>query len=118
MADSPKPSLLSEKPIDPDLPICDCHHHLWNRPNDNYLLDEFLHDVGDAHRIIKTVFVGCKMMYHQDGPPEMRPVGETEFIEKIPAPTLSGQYKTQVAAGIVSFADLTLGKAVIPVLEG
>jgi predicted TIM-barrel fold metal-dependent hydrolase len=48
----------------------------------------------------------------------MQPVGETEFVQSIATQSESGQYgNTRVAAGIVGFADLTLGTAVKPVLE-
>jgi predicted TIM-barrel fold metal-dependent hydrolase len=48
----------------------------------------------------------------------MRPVGETEFVAGIAAMSDSGGYgPTRVAAGIVGFADLTLGEQVAPVLE-
>ena len=51
-------------------------------------------------------------------PPEMQPVGETEFVQGVAAISASGQYgPTRVAAGIVSFADLALGATVAPVLE-
>jgi len=110
--------LTLEEPINPALPICDPHHHLWDRPNDRYLLEELLQDTGGGHRIVQTVFVECQSMYRKDGPKEMQPVGETEFVQTIAARNKSGQYGlTDVAAGIVSFADLTLGTAVIPVLE-
>ena len=110
--------LTKEEPIDPDLPICDPHHHLWDRPNDRYLLEELLQDTGGGHRIVQTVFVECRSMYKRGGPEEMQPVGETEFVQGIAAQSTSGQYgMTAVAAGIVGFADLTLGAAVIPVLE-
>ncbi len=57
-------------------------------------------------------------MYRKNGPQEMQPVGETEFVQCIAAQSASGQYGiTTVAAGIVGFADLTLGTAVVPVLE-
>jgi predicted TIM-barrel fold metal-dependent hydrolase len=57
-------------------------------------------------------------MYRADGPPEMRPVGETEFVAGQAAMSASGMYgPTRVAAGIVGFADLTLGDRVEPVLE-
>ncbi len=57
-------------------------------------------------------------MYRAGGPEEMRPVGETEFVAGIAAMSESGQYgPTRVAAGIVGFADLTLGDRVEPVLE-
>ena len=77
-----------------------------------------MRDTGAGHNIVRTVFVECQAMYRRDGPPEMRPVGETEFVQGIAAQSASGQYgPTAVAAGIVSFADLTLGDAVAPVLE-
>ena len=111
-------ALTVEDPMDPDLPICDPHHHLWDRPNHRYLLEELLQDIGGGHQIIQTVFLECRSMYRCDGPQEMQPVGQTEFVQGIAAQSASGQYgKTQVAAGIVGFADLTLGAAVTPVLE-
>ena len=57
-------------------------------------------------------------MYRKAGPEEMRPVGETEFVQGIAAQSASGGYgPTVVAGGIVGFADLTLGSAVSEVLE-
>ena len=48
----------------------------------------------------------------------MQPVGETEFVRGVATQSASEQYgMTSVAAGIVGFADLTLGTAVEPVLE-
>ena len=58
---------VKEEILEPALPICDAHHHLWDHPGRRYLLDEL---------------------------------------------------PTQVAAGIVSFADLTLGDRVGAVLAG
>jgi predicted TIM-barrel fold metal-dependent hydrolase len=113
---------IEEEPLDPALPICDPHHHLWDRSDfatqPRYLLEELLRDTGSGHNIVRTVFVECQAMYRQDGPAELRPVGETEFVQGIAAQGASGRYgATAVAAGIVSFADLTLGDAVAPVLE-
>ena len=57
-------------------------------------------------------------MYRQDGPPEMRPVGEVEFANGVAAMAASGLYgKTRVCAGIVGHADLMLGAQVEAVLE-
>jgi predicted TIM-barrel fold metal-dependent hydrolase len=57
-------------------------------------------------------------MFKQDGAKEMRPIGETEFVQGIADQSASGEYgATRVAAGIVGYADLTLGGAVEPVLE-
>jgi L-fuconolactonase len=116
--------MIIEEPIDPELPICDPHHHLWDRlaredrPADRYLLEELLQDIGGGHNIVHTVFVECRSMYRSYGPQEMQPVGETEFVQGIAAQSASGQYgATMVAAGIVGHADLTLGAAVTAVLE-
>ena len=39
---------MPEAIIEPDLPIIDPHHHLWDRPGNLYLLDELLADTGQA----------------------------------------------------------------------
>ncbi len=106
-----------EEPLEPDLPICDTHHHLWDRQGSHYLLEDLLKDT-TGNNIVQTVFIECREAYRKDGPDEMRPLGEIEFVESIAARSASGQYgTTRVAAGIVGFADLTLGEAVAPVLE-
>ncbi|MBI4282866.1 MAG: amidohydrolase family protein [Chloroflexi bacterium] len=111
--------LTIEEPLDPALPICDTHHHLWDRPGaPRYLFEELLQDISGGHNIVKTVFVDSRSMYRQEGPEEMMPVGEVEFVQGVAAQSASGQYgKARVAAGIVGFVDLTLGKAVAPVIE-
>jgi len=107
----------AEPILEPELPIVDPHHHLWLRGGHTYLLDELLADLGSGHNVVATVFEECRSMYRADGPPEMRPIGETEFVAGIAAMSDSGNYgKTRVAAGIVGAADLTLGERVEPVL--
>jgi L-fuconolactonase len=104
--------------LDPDLPIIDTHHHLWQRPDHRYLLHEFLADLNSGHKVVATVFLQCHAMYRSGGLEEMRPVGETEFVAGIAAMSDSGAYgATRVAAGIVGYADLTLGERVEAVLE-
>ena len=49
----------SEPILEPDLPIVDPHHHLWDRPGWRYLLDELLADTNSGHNIVATVFVQC-----------------------------------------------------------
>jgi L-fuconolactonase len=101
----------------PDLPIVDPHHHLWDRPGWRYLLDELLADTQSGHNIVATVFVQARAMTRPSGPVEMRPVGETEFVNGVAAMSASGIYgKTRHCAGIVGHADLTLGSRVEPVL--
>lgn len=107
-----------EEILEPDLPIVDPHHHLWDRPGWRYLLDELLDDLNSGHHIVATVFIQCRSMHRADGPEEMRPVGETEFVNGVAAMSASGGYgPARVCAGIVSQADLRLGARVQEVLE-
>ena len=115
-------ALSIEAPLEPDLPICDPHHHLWDARSTyvapRYLLDEILQDVQCGHNVVSTVFIECASMFKADGPEAMRPVGETEFVNGIAAMSASGQYGTaRVAAGIIGTANLRLGDAVADVLE-
>jgi predicted TIM-barrel fold metal-dependent hydrolase len=106
-----------EPVLEPDLPIVDPHHHLWDRDN-RYLLDELLDDVSSGHNVRATVFIQCRSMYRADGPEALQPVGETEFVNGVAAMSASGHYgPTRVCAGIVSHADLRLGARVREVLE-
>src|SRR5579862_7824641 len=107
----------AEPVLEPELPIVDPHHHLWQRGDHRYLLNELCADLATGHNVVATVFLECHSMYRAEGPPEMRPVGETEFVAGIAAMSESGNYgATRVAAGIVGAADLTLGDQVEPVL--
>ncbi len=110
---------VAEDPLEPDLPIIDPHHHLWERPGNRYLLPDLLADLACGHRVVATVFVECGARYRAGGPEALRPVGETEFVEREAAPTRAGEIApgTRVAEGIVACADLTLGAAVDAVLE-
>jgi predicted TIM-barrel fold metal-dependent hydrolase len=107
-----------EEILEPALPIVDPHHHLWERPDWVYLLDELLADLNSGHNIVATVFIQCHAMHRAGGPEAMRPIGETEFVNGVAAMSASGGYgKCRACAGIVSFADLRLGARVKPVLE-
>src|ERR1700737_1600880 len=108
-----------EETIEPDLPIVDPHHHLVDRPETGrYLLPELLADTGSGHKITATVYLEWLSMSRAHGPAELRPVGEVEFANGVAAMTASGTYgDTRVCAGIVGYADLTLGAPVERVLE-
>ena len=108
-----------EEIIEPDLPIVDPHHHLVDRPETGrYLLPELLADLGSGHNITATVYLEWLSMYRAAGPAELRPVGEIEFANGVAAMAASGTYgKPRVCAGIVGYADLTLGASVEKVLE-
>ena len=123
-------ALTTEDSLEPDLPICDPHHHLWDAGFDpaakfrteqvetRYLFHEMLAEVNSGHNVTSTVFIECGSMYRGDGPRHMKPVGETEFVTGIAAMSASGQYgDCRIAAGIVGLADLNLGAGVKEVLE-
>lgn len=115
----PRPDWLAltrEEILEPDLPIIDPHHHLWDRLG-GFLTDELLADVESGHNVKKTVFVQCRYAHHTDGPEAMRPVGETEAVMAVVTEAQLRGAGTDVCAGIVGFADLTLGAAVAEVLE-
>src|SRR2546430_11910490 len=104
-----------EPALEPELPIVDPHHHLWVRPGYRYMLDDFLTDANTGHNIVATVFVQANSMYRDSGPIEMRPVGETEFVNGMAAICASGYCgKTKGAAGIVGVPELALGGLVGP----
>jgi predicted TIM-barrel fold metal-dependent hydrolase len=115
---------LTQEPIlEPELPICDPHHHFWDFrtariPYQRYLLHELIADVDQGHNIRSTVFIEARAMYRATGPAEMRPVGEVEFVQGLAAASASGLYgQCRAAAAIVGHADLKLGERVAPVLE-
>ena len=90
---------VQESVVDPELPICDPHHHLWDYPTNRYLLDEFLQDLGGGHNIVSSVFVECGSMYRADGPVALRPVGEIEFVNGVAAMSASGRFAETRSTG-------------------
>jgi predicted TIM-barrel fold metal-dependent hydrolase len=124
--------------LEPELPIVDPHHHLWDRtaaalaqmpyPDHpfsqvigafpRYLLDELLADLKSGHNVRATVFLECGAMYRASGPDALKCVGETEFVNGVAAMSASGIYgDIRACAGIVGHANLKLGDAVEDVLR-
>lgn len=124
--------------LDPDLPIIDPHHHLWDRPaallaalpapkhgfehvirmSPRYLLDELLADMKRGHNVVGTVYMECGSFYRASGPAHMKPVGETEAVNGFAAISASNLYgEVRACAGIVGTADLKRGEAAREVLE-
>lgn len=58
---------IQEDPIEPDLAICDAHHHLWDRPGNRYLIEDLAEDVS-GHNVVSTVFIECMARYSENGP--------------------------------------------------
>ena len=107
-----------EEILDPDLPIVDPHHHMWDRPGNRYLFEDLLADVGSGHNIVATCFEECREMYRADGPQELKSLGETEFVNGIAAMSASGKYgKPRCIAGIIGNVDLRIGSRAKGILE-
>lgn len=112
-----------EETLEPEIPICDTHHHLWvSRPEpahyQRYLLPELVSDIGSGHNIRSTVFIEVRCEYRQDGPDEMKPVGEVEYIQGVADQSATGNHgPTKAAAAIIGHADLKVGEDVRSVLE-
>lgn len=108
-----------EAVIEPDRPIVDPHHHLWhelgNLPRP-YLAADFAEDAKSGHKIGQSVYVEVQEVgYRSAGPPEMRPVGETEFaLEQAIALAAAGGPRI---SAIIGHVDLLRGEAIVPAVE-
>ncbi|WP_395346262.1 amidohydrolase family protein [Variovorax sp. UC122_21] len=113
-------ALRSEPVLEPELPIFDPHHHLWDRrPHSLYLLPEILADIhASGHNVRGTGFVECTSMYRADGDPRLACLGQVEFTNGIGAMSASGVYgPVRVCAAIVGKVDLSEGASARELLE-
>ena len=111
-------ALHREDIIDPDLPIIDPHHHLWELPRvPRYLQDELREDLATGHNVIGTVYMECSEAYRADGPERLKPLGETEFVAQFAEAAARGPASAYgICKGIVGRADLMEGASVEEVL--
>lgn len=105
----------TEAPLDPHPPIVDAHHHLWDRSGHTYLPQQFEADAS-GHQLLASVYVECRSNYLEQGPEELKPVGETQYVAALVADK-SAMPQAALCAGIVGFADLSLGDRVEAVLQ-
>ena len=103
-----------EPVLEPDLAICDPHHHLWDRPDERYLVPELVADFS-GHRVTSTVFVECMSGYLDSGPEALRVVGETQWVDALAS--AHDDPSCRPCAGIVGMADCLLGARVGEVLD-
>ncbi len=128
---------MTEAILEPDLPIIDPHHHLWDlRPmlpmfpeprhrfietlvDAAYYTFDHLHaDTNSGHNVVATVFMECGAFYNGTYSDALKPVGEVEYVNGVAAQSASGLYGHQhLCAGIVGHADLTHGTAAGDVLD-
>ncbi|OYU19833.1 MAG: amidohydrolase [Rhodobacteraceae bacterium PARR1] len=109
-------TLGREEVIDPDHPIIDAHHHLFDRPGNRYLAADYATDLASGHNIIASVLVQARGFYRASGPEPLYPVGETDHAAQV-AQQAERDGGPAMCAAIVGYADLMLGDAVRPVLE-
>ena len=112
-----------EAAIEPDLPIIDAHHHVWEHeafpPFDPYNEDDLFADkAGSGHLILGTVFVDSHTSYRAEGPDHLRVVGETEYAERVAQAGMArGGSLTGTCCAIAPRADLLLGAGAGEVLD-
>lgn len=127
----------AETILEPDLPIIDPHHHLWDLrplmgafpeplhpfiaalvPSAYYTFDALHADATSGHNVIGTVFMECGAFYRAGASDAMKPVGEVEFVNGVAAQSASGLYGDfRACEGIIGHADLRLGDGARAVLE-
>jgi predicted TIM-barrel fold metal-dependent hydrolase len=128
---------MPEQALEPDLPIVDPHHHLWDRAGllsqlpppahgfdhvirrrPRYMAEELVADMKSGHNVRATVFVDCGAMYRLDGPAELKSLGETEFVNGVAAMGASGQFgAVRPCAAIVGNVNLALGARAGEILD-
>ena len=118
---------MNESILDPELPIIDPHHHLWDlrpllpmfpEPRHDFLealvdaayytFDALQADTQSGHRVVGTVFMECGAFYDASRGEALKTVGEVEFVDGVAAQGASGLYgEYRPCAAIVGHADLT-----------
>ncbi len=108
----------AEAILDPDLPIVDSHFHLFDLPNNRYMLDDHLADTQGGHNVLASVYCESQAFIRSSGPEVMRALGEVEFANGIAAMTAASRYGAcKVAHGIIGHANMTFGSAVGELLD-
>jgi L-fuconolactonase len=128
---------MNEAILEPELPIIDPHHHLWDlrplvgafpEPRHDFLetlvgapyytFDALQADTQSGHNVIGTVFMECGAFYDPSRGEALKTVGEVEFVNGVAAQGASGLYgEYRPCAAIVGHADLTLGGRAGEVLD-
>jgi predicted TIM-barrel fold metal-dependent hydrolase len=128
---------MTEAILEPDLPIIDPHHHLWDlRPlltvfpephhpfiaaiarSPYYTFNELHTDATSGHNVIATVFMECGAFYRAGASDAMKVLGETEYVNGVAAQSASGLYgDLRLCDAIIGHVDLRLGDGARDVLE-
>jgi L-fuconolactonase len=102
-----------EEVLEPELQICDPHHHLYGPGSvfyGPYSLADLRRDYG-GHKVTSTVYVETQSGFRPSGSLlSMAPVGETEWLVEQAA-------GDDLIQGYIGYADLMLGDAIGDVLD-
>lgn len=111
-------ALRVEEAAEPDLPIIDAHHHLWNKPESPYLGHDMEADIRGGHNVRGTIFVEGRWGYREEGDPALRSLGETEMVAAIAEECARGPaQRPRIASAIVGRVELSLGDRAGDVLD-
>jgi predicted TIM-barrel fold metal-dependent hydrolase len=97
---------VHEQAIDPDIPLVDPHHHLWRWPFP-YERQALLDDLQSGHNVVATVHTEAHGHYRTEGPPHLKPVGETEYLVGTAEANTRDGGRIRICAGIIGGGDLT-----------
>ncbi|OAN75960.1 amidohydrolase [Sulfitobacter sp. EhC04] len=109
---------LDETILEPELPIVDAHHHLFDRPALRYMLEDYLEDATAGHRIVASIYSETLSFVRPNGPEHLRPLGEVEFANGVGAMAASGRYgDIKVCHGMIGHADMRQGDKIADLLD-
>lgn len=128
---------MTEEILEPDLPIVDSHHHLWDlralvpafpeprhpfiaaiAEKAHYTFDQLRADTDSGHKIVATIYMECGAFYNVDAAEGFKVAGEVEYANGVAAQSASGLYGDfRACSGIVGHADLMLGDQAAAVLD-
>lgn len=73
-----------EPALEPELLICDAHHHLWDYPSYRYRAEELMDDIkSSGHKVLSTIYMECMWAYERDAPGHLQSLGETRFVKGV-----------------------------------
>jgi L-fuconolactonase len=97
---------VAEPAVEPELPVIDPHHHLWDVESAFYHAPELIADVNSGHRVVATVFVECKAHFDDKASEGFEPIGETRFVvEQAHEAAAHRQGNAGLVKGIVAYGD-------------
>lgn len=109
-----EPLAHREAAFEPELPIVDPHHHLWDVLTNPlatwYTLPELMTDLAGGHQVLATVYAECTSHWYTEGDEQFRPVGETAWVAATNLPT-------GIMGAIIGYADMRRGRLSRDVLE-